>query len=74
MDEVDQANEKAAQFVADALNARTKTTFVRSTGVCASCDERIEAERLQVNPGTNLCHACAEEKEAADRRASRVGG
>lgn len=74
MDEIDQANEKAEQFVADALKARTKKTFVRSGGVCASCNERIEVERLQVSPGTNLCHDCAEEKEAADRRALRVGG
>lgn len=32
-------------------------------GYCASCDDRIALARLQLNPATPLCIACAEAAE-----------
>ena len=76
MDEIDVANDRAEQFIAEALKqARpTKAGMTPSTGTCLSCQERIEAERLQANPAARLCCDCAAEEEAARKRAQRVGG
>jgi len=75
MDEADLANDRAEQFTADALRtARLKVDVTPSTGICQSCGETIEQERLQVNPTARLCCDCAAEEEVARKRAQRVGG
>jgi phage/conjugal plasmid C-4 type zinc finger TraR family protein len=75
MDEIDLANERAEQFTADAVRAaRVRKAFSPSTGICQSCHERIEAERLRANPTARLCCDCAAEDEAARKRAQRLGG
>ncbi len=75
MDEADVANDRAEQFIAEALKAaRLKKDEAPSTGVCRSCEELIEVERLQANPAARLCAGCAVEAEAARKRAQRVGG
>ena len=75
MDEADVANDRAEQFIAEALKAaRLKKDEAPSTGVCRSCEELIEAERLRINPTARLCAECAAEDEASRKRAHRVGG
>lgn len=74
MDEADLANDRAEQFVADALRtARAKTDATPSTGVCQSCGDVIEPERLRANPTAQLCRDCAAEEEDAKKRAQRLG-
>ncbi len=75
MDEADLGNDRAEQFIANALEAaRARVAGTPSTGVCRSCLERIEPERLQVNPAARLCCDCAAEEEMTRKRAQRVGG
>jgi len=74
MDEADVANDRAEQFVSDALRAlRARVETARSSGVCQSCQDAIEPERLQANPAARLCRDCAAEDEAARQRARRLG-
>ena len=48
MDDVDVVNEKAEQYIAEALKlARTRSESPPSTGICLSCHESIEADRLR---------------------------
>ena len=75
MDEIDIANEWAEQFTADAVRARrAQKDTAPSTGVCQSCQDVIEPERIRANPAARLCHDCAAEIEAARKRAQRLGG
>jgi len=75
MDEADIANDRAEQFTAEALrNLRKQADTTPSTGICKSCGESIETERLKVNPAARLCCDCAEEEETARKRAQRLGG
>ena len=74
MDEADLGNDKAEQFIAEALKqARSRSEATPSTGICRSCDVAIEAERLQANPFAQMCQDCAAEAEAANERARRLG-
>jgi RNA polymerase-binding transcription factor DksA len=75
MDEIDLANDKAEQFNADAVRAaRAKSEAAPSSGICQSCHDAIEPERLRANPAARLCRDCAAESEAARKRAQRTGG
>ena len=75
MDEVDVANAKAEEFTADAVRAaRAKLDMAPSNGICRSCEEAIEPERLRANPSAHLCCDCAAEEEAARKRAKLIGG
>jgi RNA polymerase-binding transcription factor DksA len=75
MDEIDEANDKAEQFNTAAVRAaRVKADTTPSSGICQSCREPIEPERLRANPAARLCRDCAAEDEAARKRARRVGG
>ena len=66
---------RQAQFlkkVGEALDRLEAGTF----GQCASCDEAIEARRLEARPTTTLCVSCKEEEELrehlhADSRSKR---
>jgi len=75
MDEADLANDRAELFTSEAVRAaRAKLDRTPSTGVCKSCSEVIESERLRANPAARLCRDCAAEDEAARKRTRRVGG
>lgn len=75
MDEADLANDKAEQYIAEAIRqARAKADVAPSTGVCRSCSVTIEPERLRANPAARLCQDCAAEAEEARKRVQRVGG
>lgn len=75
MDEADIANDKADQFVADALAraARAKAEAPPSSGTCCSCQDSIEPERIKANPHARLCQECAAEEEAERKRVKRIG-
>jgi len=74
MDEADVANDRVEQFVTDALRSiRAKVEATPSSGICQSCQDVIEPERLQANPAARLCRDCAAEDEAARKRAQRLG-
>jgi len=75
MDEADLANDRAELFTSEAVRAaRAKVDRAPSTGVCKSCSDVIDAERLRANPASRLCRDCAAEDEAARKRAQRIGG
>jgi len=75
MDEADLANDRAEQFTTDALKlARAKMDAAPSTGICQSCRDAIEVERLHANPAARLCRDCAAEEEADRKRRQKVGG
>ena len=75
MDEADLANDRAEQFNAAAVRAaRAKKDATPSNGICESCRDAIEAERLHANPAARLCCECAAEEEADRKRRQRVGG
>ena len=74
MDEIDVANDYAAQFADLALKAALARTPSRpSSGICDCCHADIEPQRLRINPAAQLCRDCAEESEAARVRAKRTG-
>ena len=75
MDEADLANDRAELFTSEAVRAaRSSIARAPSSGVCQSCSEVIEAERLRANPAARLCRDCAAEDEASRKRAQRLGG
>jgi RNA polymerase-binding transcription factor DksA len=76
MDEVDLANDRAEQFNTDAVRAaRAKMDAAPpSNGICDSCRDAIEPERLHANPAARLCCGCAAEEEADLKRRQKVGG
>ncbi|WP_242442680.1 TraR/DksA C4-type zinc finger protein [Magnetospirillum sp. 15-1] len=45
----------------------------RSSGVCKTCYEPIEPQRIAVNPHARHCSFCAAEEEAAERYARLCG-
>jgi len=74
MDEVDLANDRAEEFTANALRVlRAQKDLRSSTGYCHSCNEKIEVERLIVNPSARHCCDCAAEDELDRKRAKRIG-
>ncbi len=74
MDDIDFATERAETFNATALQMvlRRQSAAV-STGICLSCSEPIETERLEANPHARHCCDCAAEEEAVSRRVKRCG-
>ncbi|HSV30356.1 MAG TPA: TraR/DksA C4-type zinc finger protein [Candidatus Omnitrophota bacterium] len=75
MDEIDFATERAEAFTRVALNAVLARVGEAgpSSGICRSCREPIEAERLRANQHARLCRECAAEEEAHSQRARRCG-
>lgn len=74
MDDMDIASEVAEAFNDAAIQAaRAHQALNPSTGVCQSCHEPIEVERLAANPSARLCCDCAAEEEALRKRNRRVG-
>lgn len=76
MDDIDCANERGQIYIDSALALHA--TLARrqaglSTGVCRSCGELIEPERLRVNIHARHCYDCASEQEAERQRVRRRG-
>jgi RNA polymerase-binding transcription factor DksA len=75
LDDIDIANELAEQSnrraIQSALGSQSRQP---STGICRTCVQPIEPERLDANPFAQTCCDCAAEAEAARQRAQRVGG
>jgi len=75
MDDADLANDKAEQFNSDAVRAaRAKMDATPSNGICESCRDAIEPERLHANPAARLCCECAADEETDRKRRQKVGG
>jgi len=74
MDEVDLASDISAFFTEAAVeSARRRTAGPPSSGICKSCNEAIEAERLTANPSARLCAGCAAEAEEDALKTRRRG-
>jgi len=74
LDDIDCAAERSEIFTGAALRAVLRRTGgPRSSGVCLSCQDVIEPERLRANPHARLCASCAAEEEARRQRARRCG-
>lgn len=74
MDEIDWAAERTESFNHMALRAvLSRMDGPPSSGVCNSCGDSIEEERLKANPSAKLCHECASEAEEDLRRARLCG-
>ncbi|MGE5548486.1 MAG: TraR/DksA C4-type zinc finger protein [Solirubrobacterales bacterium] len=75
MDEIDFATERAENFTRVALQAvlHRADEYSPSTGICRSCNEPIEGERLRANAHARFCRECADEEEARSQRARRCG-
>jgi len=74
LDEIDFAAEHVASFNAAALaTVLNRLNGPKSTGVCRACNDKIEPERLRVNPKARHCSCCAEEEEHNARRAKLCG-
>ncbi|RAU22013.1 hypothetical protein CU669_09965 [Paramagnetospirillum kuznetsovii] len=74
MDDLDYAAERAQVFTEAALQSVLgRMAGPPSTGVCRSCTDTIEAERLRANPKAKLCACCAAEEEHHRLRSHRCG-
>lgn len=79
MDDIDFATERTEAFTKVALQAALSRraeagqSAGQSDGICKSCREPIEAERLSANSLAHLCAECAAEDEASRLRARRCG-
>ncbi|CAA6606295.1 conserved hypothetical protein [Rhodospirillaceae bacterium LM-1] len=74
MDDLDRAAERIEAFTEVALFAVLDgLSGPRSTGVCRSCGELIEPERLKITSTTKYCSDCAAEEEFRAIRARRCG-
>lgn len=75
MDEIDFATERAEAFTKVALQAVLARSGegLPSTGICRSCNDEIEPERLRANAHAILCRECAAEEEAHRQRTRRCG-
>lgn len=75
MDEIDFATERAEAFTKVALQQVLSRAGegVPSTGICRSCNDDIEPERLRANAHARLCRECAAEEEAMSQRVRRCG-
>jgi phage/conjugal plasmid C-4 type zinc finger TraR family protein len=74
VDEIDAANERVEHLtkaaIQTALDSRSR---VPSSGICQTCGETIEPERLRANPYASDCRDCAAEEEAERQRLRRTG-
>ncbi|MDY0242070.1 MAG: TraR/DksA C4-type zinc finger protein [Rhodospirillaceae bacterium] len=74
MDDIDFASECMDAFNDAAIQAvRVRPALSPSTGICQSCEEPIEPERIEANPSARLCCDCAAEAEAERKRNRRCG-
>jgi len=74
LDDIDCATERSEVFTGAALQAvLSRMAGPPSSGVCQSCQDTIEPERLRANPRARLCASCAAEEEARRLRRRRCG-
>lgn len=74
MDDIDCAAERSEIFNGAALMAVLKRMEgPPSSGVCLSCQDTIEPERLRANPRARLCAGCAADEELQRLRTRRRG-
>ena len=74
LDDLDYAAERAEVFTETALRSvLSRMAGAPSSGVCRSCTDNIEPERLRANPQARLCSCCAEEEEHHRKRTHRCG-
>ena len=74
MDDIDYATERNELFTSAALQAvLRRLSGPPSSGVCRSCADTIEPQRLKLAPTTSLCSDCAAEEEVIQRRTRRCG-
>ncbi|MGE5478734.1 MAG: TraR/DksA C4-type zinc finger protein [Bacteroidales bacterium] len=76
MDDIDCANERGQLYIDSALAFHAtlaRRNAAPSTGVCRSCGELIERERLRVNAHARDCFDCASEHEVERLRVRRRG-
>lgn len=74
MDDLDYAAERVEVFTEAALRSVLgRMAGGPSSGVCRSCTNPIEPERLRANPMARLCSCCAAEEEQHRHRARRCG-
>jgi len=74
LDDIDCATERSEVFTGAALKAVLgRMAGPLSSGVCQSCQDTIEPERLRANPRARLCAGCAAEEEASRVRRRRCG-
>lgn len=74
LDDIDYATERNEVFTSAALQAvLSRLSGPPSSGVCRSCSDAIEPQRLRLAPNTSLCSDCAVEEEFIQRRTRRCG-
>ncbi len=75
MDEIDRACERMENFTAAALQSVLNRLMDTppSSGVCKSCHDVIDPQRLRANPKARHCRDCADEEEARSRRKALCG-
>lgn len=74
MDDIDYAAERSEVFTVTALQAvLNRMAGPPSSGVCRSCSETIEPERIRANPLARLCSCCAAEEEHHRQLSRRRG-
>jgi predicted amidophosphoribosyltransferase len=74
LDELDWAAELTHALNTGAVMAvLSRLSGPPSTGICRSCGDAIESQRLRANPQARHCSCCAAEEEAEARRARRCG-
>lgn len=84
--EGDEIDEIQANFIVEMnkqLGSRDKTRLVEinlalnklsseSFGLCDDCEEMISEKRLLINPHSNICISCAEEREHIAKQKRRI--
>ena len=74
LDDIDCAAERVENFKEVALHAvLSRLSGPPSTGICKSCYDVIEPERLYANPRARHCSFCAAEEEARSHHHRRCG-
>jgi RNA polymerase-binding transcription factor DksA len=74
LDDIDCAAERIEAFRDVALKVvLDRMAGPRSSGICKTCYEPIEPQRIAVNPHARHCSFCAAEEERAERQARLCG-
>jgi RNA polymerase-binding transcription factor DksA len=74
VDDIDCAAERVEAFREVALRVvLDRLSGPRSSGICQSCFETIEPERIELIPSARHCSYCAAEEEASFRLTQRRG-
>lgn len=74
LDDLDYAAERSLVFTQAALQSVLgRMAGPPSSGVCRSCTDAIEPQRLRANPKAHLCSGCAAEEEFHRQRSRRCG-